>query len=82
MPFLVFAIVDAVLAVVVWLSVPYAVWAASVLSVLGLIGLTVTFNQQQRDKTLDRVIWAVDALVILSAGYLLLFAPAAVPVVA
>jgi uncharacterized membrane protein HdeD (DUF308 family) len=74
MPFLIFAIVDAVLAVIVFFAVPYAVWATLILSALGLIGLTVTFNKPQRDKTLDRIIWGVDALVIVAAIYLLFFA--------
>lgn len=73
MPFLVFGIVDAVLAVVVFLAVPYAVWATLVLSAIGLVGLTVTFNKPQRQKTLDRIIWVVDALVIIDAAYLLFF---------
>ena len=82
MPFLIFAVVDAVLALVVFLAVPYAVWATLVLSVLGLVGLTVTFSKPQRDKTLDRIIWAVDAAVVLFAAYLLFFAPVAAPIAA
>ena len=71
LPFLVFLIIDAVLAVAVYLDVPYGVWASLILSVFGLIGLTVTFNKPQRDKTLDRIIWLVDAAVVLSAIYVL-----------
>ena len=71
MPFLIFAAVDLILAIVVFLAVPYAVWATLVLSVIGIVGLTVTFNKPQRERTLDRVIWAVDALVVLCAAYLL-----------
>jgi ABC-type transport system involved in cytochrome bd biosynthesis fused ATPase/permease subunit len=71
MPFLVFAVVDAVLAIAVFFSMPYAVWLTLILSVIGLVGLTVTFNKPQReDKTLDRVIQAVDALIVLLAIYL------------
>lgn len=81
MPFLVFGIIDLALAVIVFLGVPYAVWAALVLSVIGIVGLTVTFNKPQRDKTVDRIIWAVDAAVIVCAIYLLFF-QAAPPVVA
>ena len=58
MPFLVFLVVDAVLAAVVYLAVPYAVWGTLGLSTFGLVGLTVTFNTAQREKTLDRIIWA------------------------
>src|SRR5262245_31064975 len=57
MPFLIFAVIDAVLAVAVYFLVPYAVWATLVLSAFGLVGLTVTFNKPQREKMLDRVIW-------------------------
>ena len=71
MPFLVFAIIDAVLAVLVFLLVPYMVWVTLVLSAIGLIGLTVTFSKPQREKTLDKIIWVVDAVVVLYAIYLL-----------
>lgn len=70
-PFLVFAIVDALLAGAVYLLVPYAIWAALVLSIIGFVGLNVTFNKPVRDKTLDKVIWVLDAGTILVAGYLL-----------
>jgi hypothetical protein len=71
MPFLVFAVIDALLAIAVFLAMPYAVWLTLVLSVIGLVGLTVTFNKPQRaDKTLDRAIQLVDALVVLVAIYL------------
>ena len=74
MPFLIFAVVDAVLAVAVFLAWPYAVWATLILSVIGLVGLTVTFNKPVRDMTLDRIIWAVDALVVVCSAYLLFIA--------
>jgi hypothetical protein len=73
MPFLVFGIIDLALAVIVFLAVPYAVWAALVLSVIGIVGLTVTFNKPRRDKTVDRIIWAVDAAIVICAVYLLFF---------
>jgi fatty acid desaturase len=75
MPFLIFTFVNTALALVVFMAVPYAVWATLVLSVFGLIGLTVTFNKPQReDKTLDKVIWAADAAVALCAIWLLFLA--------
>ena len=73
MPFLVFAVIYLVLAIVVFLAVPYAVWATLVLSAIGIVGLTVTFNKPQRDKTVDRIIWAVDAAIIVLAVCLLFF---------
>ncbi len=76
-PFLVFCVVDAVLALAVFLAWPYSLWATLVLSAVGLVGLTVTFNKPAHEKTVDRVIWAVDAAIVLLAGYLSLFAGAA-----
>lgn len=70
-PFLVFMFVDAILAFIVFLQMPYALWATLALSAFGLIGLTVTFNKPQREKTIDTAIWAVDLIVVVWAGYLL-----------
>ena len=70
-PFLIFAFIDAALALAVYFAVPYALWATLALSLFGIVGLTVTFNKVPRDKTLDRLIWAVDAVIIVSAAYLL-----------
>ena len=50
-PFLVFIFVDAALALAVFFAVPYALWATLILSAFGLVGLTVTFNKPQREKT-------------------------------
>jgi hypothetical protein len=72
-PFLIFGIIDLALAIIVFLAVPYAVWAALILSVIGIVGLMVTFNKPQRDKTLDRIIWVVDLAIIIVAIYLLFF---------
>ena len=73
MPFLIFTIIDLVLAIIVFLAVPYAVWAVLILSALGLIGLTLTFGKPQRDKTLDRIIWVLDLAIVVLAAYLLFF---------
>ena len=70
-PFLFFALVYVALAVVVYLSVPYTLWAVFVLSIIGIIGLSVTFNKPARVETLDKAIWVLDAGVVLCAGYLL-----------
>ncbi len=70
-PFLVFAFVDAALAIAVYLSVPYALWAVLLLALIGIVGLSITFNKPVRDKTLDKVIWLLDAATILYDGYLL-----------
>lgn len=70
-PFFVFMLVYAALAVAVYLSVPYSLWAVLLLAIIGIVGLTVTFNKPVRDKTLDKLIWLLDAATILYAGYLL-----------
>ena len=70
-PFLVFALVYAALAIAVYLAAPYALWAVLLLSIIGIVGLSVTFNKPVRDKTLDKLIWLLDAATILYVGYLL-----------
>jgi len=70
-PFLIFAIVYAALAIAVYLSVPYALWAVLLLAVIGILGLSITFNKPVRDKTLDKIIWLLDATVVLYTAYLL-----------
>ena len=70
-PFLVFALVYTALAIAVYLTVPYVLWAVLFLAVVGIVGLTVTFGKPVRDKTLDKVIWLLDTASILYAGYLL-----------
>ena len=66
-------IIDLALAIIVFLAVPYAVWAALILTAIGIVGLTVTFGKPQRDKTLDRIIWVVDLAIVVLAVYLLFF---------
>ena len=51
MPFLIFAFVDVALAIAVFFVVPYALWATLALSAFGLVGLTVTFNKPDREKS-------------------------------
>jgi hypothetical protein len=70
-PVLAFAFIYAALAVAVLVSVPYALWAVLILSLLGFTGLTVTFKKPQRDKTIDKAIWILDVVVILYTAYLL-----------
>lgn len=70
-PFLIFAFVDAALALAIFFALPYALWATLALSAFGLVGLTVTFSKPDREKSLDRVIWVVDAAIVLYAAYLL-----------
>jgi hypothetical protein len=71
MDFLVYVFIYAALAVAVLLDLPYALWLALVLSVIGFVGLTVRFNQPERDKTIDKGIWVADLAAIVCAIYLL-----------
>jgi hypothetical protein len=70
-PFFLFALVYAALAIAVFSAVPYALWAVLLLSLIGLIGLSVTFHKPVRGKSLDKLIWLLDVATILSAGFLL-----------
>jgi hypothetical protein len=70
-PFLIFAIVYATLAIAVYLSLSYALWAVLLLAGIGILGLSITFNKPVRDKTLDKIIWLLDAIVVLYTAYLL-----------
>jgi hypothetical protein len=70
-PFLIYVFIFAAMAVAVYVSVPYALLATLVLTLLGIIGQTVNLNRITRDKTLDRVIWTNDAAILLCTAYLL-----------
>ena len=71
LPFLLGALAYAALALAVYLSVPHALWGVLVFSIVGITGLTITFDKPVRDKTFDRLIWLLDAATILLVGYLL-----------
>ncbi len=71
LPFFVLMLVYGVLALVVYLAVPHALWAVLLLATISIVGLTVTFNKRIRDKTPDKVIWLLGATTVLYAGYLL-----------
>ena len=70
-PPFVFGIIYAALTVAVLVSVPYALWATFVLTLVGITGLTVGFKRIAHDTTIERVIWVLDAAIILFAGWLL-----------
>ncbi len=69
-PFLAYVFVYGALAVAVFSGVPFALWATLVMAVLGIVGLTVTFNKANRGKSLDKVIWGLDAAAIVFAAWL------------
>jgi hypothetical protein len=70
-PVFVFTLVYAALAIAVYLSVPNVLWAVLLLTTIGTIGLSATFNKIARDKRLEMVIWPLNIIIILVAGYLL-----------
>ena len=69
--FLAYVFIYGALAVAVFLALPPALWATLVLAGLGLVGRTVTFNKVDRDKSLDRMIWVLDAGTVSYVAYLL-----------
>lgn len=71
LPPLVFGVLYLVLAVLVFLAVPYSLWATLVVSVIGTIGLVLAFGSIPRDKTIERVIIVLNVVVIAYVAYLL-----------
>jgi len=76
-PYVLFALIYAALAIAVYLAVPYILWAVLGLSLLGLLGLTLTIGKLRRDKALDRVIWLLDIGIIAYTASLIYAALAA-----
>ena len=66
-PPFVFGLVYAALAVAVFLAVPYALWAALVVTLVGLVGLTLAYKSIPHEKTVERVIWVLNVVIILVA---------------
>ena len=71
-PPLVFGIAYASLAVAVFLAVPYALWATLLFSIVGVAGLTAAFSKIPHEKSLERLCWALGAIIIVFVAYLLL----------
>ena len=69
--FLVFAVIDAALAIGVFLGAPYILWLTLIPTAIGLVGQTVQLNRLKRDKTIDWAIEAADAATLLWTLYLL-----------
>ena len=70
-PFVLATIVDAALAIAVLVWGTPALWATLGWMVFSLVGLTVTFNKPQRDKTLDKVIWGLNVVTAAVTAYFL-----------
>ncbi|WKZ35175.1 MAG: hypothetical protein QY332_16300 [Anaerolineales bacterium] len=71
LPVFVFMLVYAALGIAVYLSVPNVLWVVLSLTTIGTVGLTITFNKIARDKRLEMVIWPLNIVIILVAGYFL-----------
>ena len=71
MSFFVYVFIYAILALAVFFVLPYVLWPTLILSLIGIVGLTVRFNQPKRDKTIDKAIWVADAAAVILTLYLL-----------
>ncbi len=69
--FLVYALIDAALAVGVFLDLPHVLWVTLILTAIGFVGQLVTLKRLTRDKTIDWAIAAADAATLLCTLYLL-----------
>lgn len=70
-PPLAFGAAYAALALAVLFAVPYALWAALILPLVGIAGLAVAYNRIPHEKTIERVILALNGAIILFVGNLL-----------
>ena len=70
-PPLAFGIAYAALAVGVFLAIPYALWATLIVSVVGVAGLTAAYAKIPHEKSVERLCWALGAIVIALTAYLL-----------
>ncbi len=64
-PVLIFGFIYSALAAAVWFSVSYAVVATLVFTSIGFLGLSLTFRSIDRNRSLDSLIWVVDAAVLV-----------------
>lgn len=69
--FVVYAFVDAALALGVFFGAPYVLWATLILTAIGFVGQMMQLNKLKRDKTIDWAIAASDAATLLCTVYLL-----------
>lgn len=70
-PPLVFGVAYAALAVAVFLAIPYALWAALIVSVVGVVGLTAAYAKIPHEKSVERLCWMLGATIIVVTAYLL-----------
>jgi hypothetical protein len=69
--FLVYAVIDAALAVGVFLGLPHVLWVTLILTAIGFVGQLVTLKRLTRDKTIDWAVAAADAATLVCTLYLL-----------
>ncbi|MBA3909573.1 MAG: hypothetical protein C0524_06720 [Rhodobacter sp.] len=70
-PPLVFGLAYAALTVAIFLGIPYALWAVLFVTLVGLVGLTVAYKNISHEKTVERVIWVLNVVIILFASFIL-----------
>ena len=68
----VFGFLYAGLALAVFLGWAYAPIAAMVVTAVGLVGLALNFKKLQHDTTVEKIVLAVGAAIIVCIAYLLL----------
>lgn len=68
----VFGLLYAMLAIAVFLGWTYGTLATLVVTMVGLLGLTLGFRKLQHDTTVEKIIFVVGAASIAYATYLLL----------
>ncbi|MGI1664205.1 hypothetical protein ACRDNQ_18345 [Palleronia sp. KMU-117] len=70
-PPLAFGVAYAALAVAVFFAVPYALWATLIVSVVAVAGLTAAYAKIPHEKSIERVCWAVGAIIFTLTAFLL-----------
>ncbi len=69
--FVVWAVFDSALAIGVFLGAPYILLLILVPTAIGFVGQAVQLNRLKRDKTIDWVIFAADASILVFTLYFL-----------
>lgn len=70
-PPLAFGIAYAALAVAVFLAMPFSLWVTLIVSSLGVAGLTAAYAKIQHEKSVERICWALGAIIIMLTAYVL-----------
>lgn len=70
-PPLAFGIAYAGLAVLTSTGVPYALWVTLIVSVAGVVGLTVNWAKIPHEKSVEKLCWALGAVIVVVTASLL-----------